>query len=235
MMLNNRVINVERGSMTDEDRAAYLAGDPPGEGLSAVEQAELDELRDLLADPSVWAAPGADLEERVVNAIGGADRASEPPPDELAKRRNRRVLIGLLAAAAAVLIGVGVGLAVTNSNSTPTHHPLQFAAALQPTALAPNASGHATLTKTKGGWRIAINATGLPRRDNGEYYEAWLKNADGVLVPIGTFNQPLHVTLWSGVPPSEFPTLTITKQVVGQSQQSSGLVVLVGPTSQVSP
>jgi hypothetical protein len=220
--------------MSDEDRAAYLAGDPPSGVLSAAELAELDDLRELLADPSVWATPAADLEQRVVDAVGGAGRSPAPPADELAARRRRRVLVTVLAAAAAVLLGVGIGLVVTNDNSTPAHHPLQFAAALQPTALAPHAKGSATLAKTKGGWRIKINATGLPRRDNGKYYEAWLKNAAGVLVPIGTFNQPLHVTLWAGVPPSDYPTLSITKQAVGQSQESSGLVVLVGATHQIS-
>ncbi len=50
------------------------------------------------------------------------------------------------------------------------------------------ATGRATLTKTPSGWRVELRATGLPRLDNGRFYEAWLKDAAGVLVPIGTFN-----------------------------------------------
>ena len=39
------------------------------------------------------------------------------------------------------------------------------------------------------GWRIELDASGLPRLDNGRFYEAWLRNAAGVLVPLGTFNE----------------------------------------------
>ena len=48
------------------------------------------------------------------------------------------------------------------------------------------------------GWRIELDATGLPRLDNGRFYQAWLRNAAGVLVPIGTFNEGQNVTLWAG-------------------------------------
>jgi hypothetical protein len=47
-------------------------------------------------------------------------------------------------------------------------------------------------------------------------------------VPIGTFNQGPSVTLWAGVSPVDFPTLTITEQQVGRSQASSGKRVLTG-------
>jgi len=36
------------------------------------------------------------------------------------------------------------------------------------------------------------------------------------------------VTLWSGVGPGDFPTLTITQEVADGDQASSGLVVLIG-------
>ena len=55
--------------------------------------------------------------------------------------------------------------------------------------LSPGATGDATLTKTSSGWRIELDATGLPRLENGRFYEAWLRNTAGVLVPIGTFNE----------------------------------------------
>ena len=96
-----------------------------------------------------------------------------------------------------------VSVTVHGSGASPT----QFKAALSATGLAPGASGNATLTKTTAGWRIELQITGLPRRDDGRYYEAWLKNAAGILVPIGTFNQGPSVTLWAGVAPTSFPAL----------------------------
>jgi hypothetical protein len=99
---------------------------------------------------------------------------------------------------------------------------------LSGTDLADGAHGSATLTKTASGWRIQLSATGLPRLANGRYYEAWLKNPAGVLVPVGTFNQAVNVTLWAGVPPTSFPTLTVTQQLANGNPASSGKRVLVG-------
>ena len=62
----------------------------------------------------------------------------------------------------------------------------------------------------------------------GEFYQAWLRNADGVLVPIGTFNEGTDVTLWAGVPPDQFSTMTITRESADGDQDSSGQRVLVG-------
>jgi hypothetical protein len=102
---------------------------------------------------------------------------------------------------------------------------------LAPTGLVPNASGHATLTKTSSGWRIELDATRLPRLDGGRFYEAWLRNAAGVLVPIGTFNEGRQVTLWAGVSPKRFTTLTVTREQADGDQASSGEKVLVGPVT----
>ena len=96
------------------------------------------------------------------------------------------------------------------------------------TDLAPTATGEVTLTKTTSGWRIELHATGLPRRADGIFYEAWLKNEAGTLVPIGTFNDGHDVILWSGVGPADFPTLTITREIADGNQASSGEVVLRG-------
>jgi hypothetical protein len=114
-----------------------------------------------------------------------------------------------------------------------TSHPSQsveYAASINGTKLAPDASGQVTLTKTPSGWKIHLHAKGLPRRDGGAYYEAWLKNSAGVLVPVGTFNQLDDVTLWAGVAPSSYPTLTVTRQLVDDGPTSSGKVVLIGVT-----
>jgi hypothetical protein len=224
--------------VSDDDRIEYLAGEPVG-ALDPAERADLDDLRALLADPSLWAEPGPGLEDSVTAAVARAAASTAPggtAPGSAAtgpatagtsrSRRGRRprviiALSGLAAAAAAAVIAV----VVTVSGGT---HPTQFQAALAGTALAPGAGAQVTLTQTQSGWRITLQGHGLPRLDNGYYYEAWLKNPAGILVPIGTFNQPNNVTLWAGVPPTQYPTVTVTRQRADGNPKSSGLKVLVG-------
>jgi hypothetical protein len=132
--------------------------------------------------------------------------------------------IALAGAAAVAVAAVAIGIAVSRSGTSAQ----QFRAALAPTDLAPRANGNATLTKTSSGWRIELDAAGLPRLDAGRFYEAWLKNAAGVLVPVGTFNEGRNVTLWAGVSPQQFTTLTVTRERDDGDQASSGEKVLVG-------
>jgi hypothetical protein len=49
-----------------------------------------------------------------------------------------------------------------------------------------------------------------------------------VLVPIGTFNESRKVTLWAGVSPKLFSTLTVTREQADGDQTSSGEKVLAG-------
>jgi hypothetical protein len=76
--------------------------------------------------------------------------------------------------------------------------------------------------------RITLDATGLPRRDGGDFYQAWLRNEDGVLIPIGTFHEADDVVLWAGVSLEDFPTLTVTEETADNDQASSQIRVLVG-------
>ena len=186
-----------------------------GDDLTPTERAEIERAHGVLADPAVWAEPPLDLQERVVAAI--AEEAGT-------RRRLRRIRYSVVAVAAAVVLAavVTVGLRVNHDE------PVQFAASLGGTRLAPDAAGDVTLTKTDSGWKVELHATGLPRRADGEFYEAWLKSDAGALVPIGTFNEGTNVTLWSGVGPSTFPTLTVTKETADGNQASSGQVVLIG-------
>jgi hypothetical protein len=138
-------------------------------------------------------------------------------------RRHRGRWLAVVGVAAAAVIAVAVSLAVRNTGTSAPH----FSMALKGD-LVPSATGEANLTKTQSGWRIELDATGLPRLDNGQFYEAWLKNAAGVLVPIGTFNEGRNVTLWAGVSPVDFPTLTVTRELADGNQASSGQRVLVG-------
>jgi Anti-sigma-K factor rskA len=223
--------------MNDDERIAYLAGESSAP-VDPAERARLDKLRAVLADPAVWAEPQPDLQERIVGAIASAGegrpataRDLEPSGstadrDNVVQLRTRWTRYAILGAAAAVLVAVGFAIGLTNQGS----EPVEYAASLRGTDLAPDASGEVTLTQTDGGWEIHLQAEGLPRRDDGGFYEAWLKNDAGILVPIGTFNQPDDVTLWAGVPPSSYPTLTITRQLANGNPASSGQVVLEGTT-----
>ena len=49
-----------------------------------------------------------------------------------------------------------------------------------------------------------------------------------MLVPIGTFNEGREVTLWAGVSPNDFTTLTVTREQADGDQACSGEKVLVG-------
>ena len=97
-----------------------------------------------------------------------------------------------------------------------------------PAPLAPGAGGQASLTRTSSGWRIHLDATGLPRLAGDRFYEAWLRGSDGVLVPIGTFNEGSDVTLWAGVSPASYKVLTVTRERADGNEASSGQKVLVG-------
>jgi hypothetical protein len=183
--------------------------------LTPSERAEIERVRDVLADPAVWMEPTPDLQEAVVAAI--AEEAG-------AARRRRRIRFAVAGVAATVLLAVGVTVGLQAKRA----QPVEFAASLSGTQLAPDAAGNATLTKTPSGWKIRLHATGLPRRADGEFYQAWLKDDAGLLVPIGTFNDGRDVTLWSGSGPGTFPTLTVTREVADGDQASSGQVVLIG-------
>jgi hypothetical protein len=50
-------------------------------------------------------------------------------------------------------------------------------------------------------------------------------------VPVGTFNEGTNVTLWAGVSPKLFKTLTVTRERADGDQTSSGEKVLVGTVS----
>jgi anti-sigma-K factor RskA len=185
--------------------------------------AESPELAELLAE-----------QERAVGFARSAASEVEAPARLRARvdaRRQARRVPGSrrfvpigAAAAAAVVVAVAVGLGVFGSSTSGE----RFHASLAATGLAPGVGGEATLTKTSSGWRIELDASGLPSLDNGRFYEAWLRNPAGVLVPLGTFNEGRKVTLWAGVSPKTFTTLTVTREEADGDQASSGRKVLVG-------
>jgi hypothetical protein len=96
-------------------------------------------------------------------------------------------------------------------------------------AEAPGASATVDVTQNDSGFRITLDAEGLPDLLAGEFYQGWLKNSVGTLVPIGTFSSgDDRVTLWSGVSPADFPIITVTIETADNNQDSSGRLVLAG-------
>jgi hypothetical protein len=214
----------EAGFHESAELAALADGSLPADRRGALEErvAASPELADRLAE-----------QQRAV-ALAQTAAAEVKAPDDLrahvqarrqarSARSPRRVLLAG-AAAAAIVGAVALGLIVSGS-STPTE---QFHAALRAPSSLSGASGEATLTKTSSGWRVELDASGLPRLDGGRFYEAWLRDEAGVLVPIGTFNEGREVILWAGVSPKEFRTLTVTREQANGNQASSGQKVLVG-------
>jgi hypothetical protein len=236
-------------SPSDNDRISYLSGEPV-DALTRQERAELDELRTLLESPAAWEEPDPALEDRVLSAVAEEVRragavaddvsradapvpapapASAPKPQRTPiwrrwRPRRPALAFGGLAAAPAA---IAVALVVALGNTSPA--PLQFAMVVSGTSLTPGAHGSATLTKTQSGWRIELSATGLPHLSGiGSYYQAWLKNSAGILVPVGTFNDAENVTLWSGAPVTKFRAFSVTVQQANGNPASSGRRVLVG-------
>jgi hypothetical protein len=190
------------------------------------EVAASPELAGRLAEQRLAVGYARSAAEQVTAPLGLRTRI-EAQRSSPAARTPRRIAVAGAAAAAALVVAVGVGVAVLGSGSSAeTLH-----AAVGPTDLAPDAGGTATFTKTSSGWRIVLHATGLPRLDGGRFYQGWLRNESGALVPVGTFNEGTDVTLWSGVSPKQFTTLTVTRERNDGDQSSSGEKVLVGTVS----
>jgi Anti-sigma-K factor rskA len=220
-----------RGGEGPEDRAnAELAA--LADGTLAADRRAALEAR-VAASPELADQLG---EQRQAIALVRNASAAVEAPESLrarveARRRAdqrqpsaRRLRLVIPATATAMAVAVVLFAVIGSGNSAE-----QFHAALGATALLPAAKGGATLTKTTSGWRIELDASGLPRLDSGRFYQAWLKNRAGVLIPIGTFNEGQDVTLWAGVAPKDFTTLTITRERADGNQASSGEKVLVGP------
>jgi hypothetical protein len=226
------------GVVSMRRRRAYEDGDREIAELAALADGSLEpERRDALearvAASSELADQLAEQQRAVALTRSAAEEVEAPAALRArveAQRRSRRgrapgrLLLAGAGTAAALVAVVALAVSVLGSGTSAE----SFHAALAPTDLAPGATGEATLTKTTSGWRIELDATGLPRLDAGRFYEGWLRDAAGVLVPIGTFNEGKRVTLWAGVSPKEFTTLTVTRERADGDQTSSGEKVLDG-------
>jgi len=210
----------------DAELAALADGALAPERLAAAEArvAESPELVARLAEQQRAVAYAHEAATQVDAPAGLRARVEAQRRVPRAWAPGRVVFAG---AAVAAVAAVAIGLVVLRSGTSAQ----RFHATLGATELVPGARGDATLTKTSSGWRIELRARGLPHLAGGRFYEAWLRNATGVLVPVGTFNDGRNVTLWAGVSPQEFRTLTVTRERADGDQASSGVKVLVGTAS----
>ena len=191
----------------------------------------------MLADRSTWAEPDAGLEDTIVRTIAGtgpdADRHPAPPvitsvprlerDDRRAPWYRRRAVTALVAAAAAIALVVGVTVATRDRDHA------AFKARLTATGLAPGARAAVEIYRTDAGFRVTLDAKGLPLLSGREFYQAWLKSASGTTVPVGSFSSSAgRVTLWSGVSPKDYPNLTVTIEAADNVQSPSGRRVLAG-------
>jgi len=211
-----------RNEVREEELAAFADGTLAPERRTALEEhiAASADLADRLAE-----------QERAVGLVRAAVADTEAPAGLRARIEARRRVPPARAGGRLVLVGAAAAatatVALVFAVGSGTSHQ-QFDAVLGSPQGGSTAQGEATLTQTDAGWRIELDATGLPRLAAGRFYEAWLKSDDGALVPIGTFNEPRNVTLWAGVSPEDFPTLTVTRERSDGDQASSGDKVLVG-------
>jgi hypothetical protein len=216
--------------LTPQERALLITDDLGP--LSRDQAADVPVLAEVLADPSTWVQPSPELEDAVVVAVSAAPGATVTGTvSSIDNRRRSRVAPLVLAAAAVIAIVLAVGaIVLTRDSASP-----DFTADLAATELLPGAGASAEITPNAGGFRIVLDAHGLPPLAEGEFYQAWLKSPDGTVVPIGTFSSSDdQVTLWSAVSPEDFPTITVTIEATDNDQASSGRVVLKGEVEAVS-
>jgi hypothetical protein len=203
---------------TLHERAAFIT-DGGHRHLDLAQSAEVMLIAEVLAEASIWTDPGARLGDSVVDCV--TDLASGP-------RRGRRRSVRLAAVAAAVVATLATAVAIV----VRTEPDAEFDAQLQSTVSAPRASASASasaeLYRNRSGFRVVLDARDLPSLPEGDYYQAWLKNDVGGLVPIGTFSSSQdEVTLWSGASAANFVRILVTTESTISAPEPSR-VVLVG-------
>ena len=199
---------------TLHERAAFIT-DGRHRHLDLAQSAEVMLIAEVLADASIWTEPGARLADSVVDGV--TDLASGP-------RRSHRRAVRLTAVAAVVVAVLTIAVAIV----VRTEPDAEFDAQLRATVSAPRASASAELYRNHSGFRVVLDARDLPTLTAGDYYQAWLKNDAGALVPIGTFSSSQdEVTLWSGASAAKFVRILVTTESTVPAPEPSR-VVLVG-------
>jgi hypothetical protein len=200
---------------TLHERASYIT-DGGRRQLDFGQSAEVRLIAELLADASTWSEPKHRLGDTVVDAVTDLASGSRRP-----RHRTTKLVAGAVVALATLAIVFGI---VSREEA---HAELD--ADLRATVSASNASASVELYRNRSGFRVVLDARDLPTLPPGEYYQAWLRNAAGAVIPIGSFSSSQdEVTLWSSASTAGFVRMTVTVETKADHLASSGPVVLVG-------
>jgi hypothetical protein len=235
-----------RATLTRLDRRRAALADP-ATWADPDPQLE-DRVLAAIATEAAAGAPAAAVAQTRDPATGDGETRSisEPQPAddgaaaplatvhslEARAHRSRVIAIGASIAAAAAVVVALLAFSTrppANTSAAPpdgTSLPKGQAFTLQATNLLPDATGTVRLEETPSGMAVYLDASGLPRRDDGEFYEAWVRTAHG-LVPIGTFHTGADVTLWSGISMDQVQAITVSLEKDDNNQDSSGQRVLI--------
>lgn len=207
--------------MTGHDEHPDLGPD----GFDAPEPLVGDRVAALLADADVWEQPPDGLGDRIVAAVRSETVVVPLTPRSARGGWVRPAVLG----AAAVVVLLFVGIVALSAVDGPGGSD-RFAGELVPTGLIDGVDGSITMTSFDSGLRIELDAPNLPRRDGGQFYEAWVRTADGMTVPCGTFHGGEDVVLWAGVDRRDVTAFSVTMEQVEDADsaehRSSGRVVL---------
>ena len=179
-------------------------------------------IGEVLAKESVWADPPGHIAPALMAEMTGDEITSNAPRSGRDRSRWSWPAAAVLVGAAAVLFVVIFG----GFGSESDEPDLFFAVTGE------GVSGRAEVGAAEAGWWIRIDIEGLDPAPDGSYYEGWLTDGADV-VSVGTFHMHdgKNVVLWSGVPMTEYPEFSVTREMVVEGPGPSGVVVATGRLS----
>jgi hypothetical protein len=153
-----------------------------GREVSPAERARLHRAHELLVE----AGPPPELSPEM-DAVPWPDDALGPVFGRRGKRRTRPMLLAA-AIATALVVGLIVGQATTSSDATSID--ARETVELSGTKLADDAFATLQLGEAakSGNWPMLLHVRGLPKLENGGYYDLYLTKGGVPLVSCGTFN-----------------------------------------------
>jgi len=173
-------------------------------------------LVETLRDESTWLEPRPSLEDAVVGAI-----ATARGRHRRMRRRVRGAVAAVTAVAAASTLAFGLS---SRGDARPA-----FRGQLTASGSLRGAAGTAEIYRSRSGFRVSLDAAGLPNLAAGRFYEAWLADSGGTEVPVGTFSSSTgEITMWAGLSSGDFSRMTVTLESFDNDQAPSTDVVLAG-------
>ena len=191
------------------------------------ENADLDELRDLMAraqpNEVEWEAPPAGLWARISEAIGIEPPAAPEPATVLPNRSRRRWIVASAVAAAAAAVLVIVTIAAIRGDDDAS----RVVSAIELEPLGPSGSGSAELVDRDGSLQLRVETSGLDAGDG--YLELWLIDPTVTqLVSLGPLRDDGVYDVPAGVDPAAFPIVDVSVEPVDGDPTHSGDSVLRG-------